>query len=133
VVDYNPEVIEQLERQRMNFMYGDATDPELLRELNITKTKLIVSVMVDFPTNLSLLKHVTHENPDAIFICHADTFEEANELYNNGATYIMMPYLIGSEKIGNFLKRTSLNKKDFDNYRDKHLTQLESQLRAAQR
>lgn len=133
VVDYNPDVIEQLERQRMNFMYGDATDPELLRELNITKTKLIVSVMVDFPTNLSLLKHVTHENPDAIFICHADTFEEANELYNHGATYIMMPYLIGSEKIGNFLKRTSLDKKDFDNYRDRHLTQLESQLRAAQR
>ncbi len=133
VVDYNPDVIEQLERQRMNFMYGDATDPELLHELNITKTKLIVSVMVDFPTNLSLLKHVAHENPDAIFICHADTFEEANELYNHGATYIMMPYLIGSEKIGNFLKRTSLDKKDFDNYRDRHLTQLESQLRAAQR
>ena len=133
VVDYNPEVVEQLERQRINFMYGDATDPELLKELNITKTKLIVSVMVDFPTNLSLLKHVTHENPDAIFICHADTFEEANELYNNGATYIMMPYLIGSEKIGNFLKRTSLDKKDFDNYRDRHLTQLESQLRAAQK
>lgn len=133
VVDYNPEVIEQLERQRINFMYGDATDPELLRELNINKAKLIVSVMVDFPTNLSLLKHVAHENPDAIFICHADTFEEANELYNNGATYIMMPYLIGSEKIGNFLKRTSLDKKDFDNYRDRHLTQLETQLRAAQR
>lgn len=133
VVDYNPEVIEQLERQRINFMYGDATDPELLKELNVSKAKLIVSVMVDFPTNLSLLKHVAHENPDAIFICHADTFEEANELYNNGATYIMMPYLIGSEKIGNFLKRTSLDKKDFDNYRDRHLTQLESQLRAAQR
>lgn len=133
VVDYNPEVIEQLERRRINFMYGDATDPELLKELNINKAKLIVSVMVDFPTNLSLLKHVAHENPDAIFICHADTFEEANELYNNGATYIMMPYLIGSEKIGNFLKRTSLDKKDFDSYRDRHLTQLETQLRAAQR
>lgn len=133
VVDYNPEIIEQLERQHINFMYGDATDPELLQELNIHKAKLIVSVIVDFQTNLSLLKHVTHENPDAIFICHADTFEEANELYNNGATYIMMPYLIGSEKIGNFLKRTSLNKQDFDNYRDKHLTQLEIQLRAGQR
>lgn len=131
VVDYNPEIIEQLERQRINFMYGDATDPELLQELNINKAKLIVSVIVDFPTNLSLVKRVTQENPDAIFICHADTFEEANELYTHGATYIMMPYLIGSEKIGNFLKRTSLDKKDFDNYRDRHLTQLETQLRSA--
>ena len=131
VVDYNPDVIEQLERQHINFMYGDATDPELLHELNINKAKLIVSVIADFPTNLSLLRHVIHENPDAIFICHADTFEEANELYNNGATYIMMPYLIGSEKIGNFLKHTSLDKQDFDNYREKHLTLLESQLKGS--
>lgn len=133
VVDYNPEVIETLERQRIHFMYGDATDPELLREIGIEKAKLVVSVMVDFTTNLSLLKHVTRENPNAVFICHADTFEEANELYNNGATYIMMPYLIGSERISNFLKHTNLAKSDFDTYRDRHLTQLETHLRAAQK
>lgn len=133
IVDYNPEIIEQLERQRIHFMYGDATDPELLEEVNIDKAKLIVSVIADFPTNLSLVKRTTHENPNAIFICHADTFEEANELYQNGATYIMMPYLIGSEKIGNFLKRTNLTKREFDNYRDRHLTQLELQMQADQR
>jgi Kef-type K+ transport system membrane component KefB/Trk K+ transport system NAD-binding subunit len=130
VVDYNPEVIEQLEHRHIHFMYGDATDLELLQELGVDQAKLVVSVMTDFNTNLSLLKHVVHENPHAIFICHADTFEEANTLYNHGATYVMMPYLIGSERISNFLKHTSLNKRDFDNYRDRHLTMLESQLRS---
>ncbi len=130
VVDYNPEVIEQLERRHIHFMYGDATDLELLQEIGIERAKLVVSVMTDFATNLSLLKHVQQENPHAIFICHADTFEEANRLYKHGATYVMMPYLIGSERISNFLKRTSLNKRDFDNYRDRHLTLLETQIRA---
>lgn len=130
VVDYNPEVIELLERRHIHFMYGDATDLELLQEIGIERAKLVVSVMTDFATNLSLVKHVQHENPHAIFICHADTFEEANELYKHGATYVMMPYLIGSERISNFLKRTSLNKRDFDNYRDRHLTMLETQIRA---
>lgn len=133
VVDYNPEVIEELERRHIHFMYGDATDLELLRELNIHKAKLVVSVMTDFEVNLSLLKQVVHENPHTIFICHADTFEEASELYQHGATYVMMPYLIGSERISNFLKRTTLSKKDFDNYRDRHLTVLESQLRSGTR
>lgn len=129
VVDYNPEVIELLERRHIHFMYGDATDMELLQEIGIERAKLVVSVMTDFTTNLSLLKHVQQENPHAIFICHADTFEEANKLYKHGATYVMMPYLIGSERISNFLKRTSLNKRDFDNYRDRHLTLLETQIR----
>lgn len=133
VVDYNPEVIEELERRHVHFMYGDATDLELLRELSIHKAKLVVSVMTDFEVNLGLLKQVVHENPQAIFICHADTFEEASELYTHGATYVMMPYMIGSERISNFLKRTSLSKKDFDNYRDRHLTVLESQLRSGTR
>ena len=130
VVDYNPEVIELLERRHVHFMYGDATDLELLKELSVEQAKLVVSVMTDFSINLTLLKHVQHENPHAIFICHADTFEEANVLYRHGATYVMMPYLIGSERISNFLKRTNLDKHDFDNYRDRHLTMLETQIRA---
>jgi Kef-type K+ transport system membrane component KefB len=130
VVDYNPEVIEELERRHMRFMYGDATDLELLREININKAKLVVSVMTDFATNFALLKQVVHENPNAVFICHADTFEEASELYQHGATYVMMPYLIGSERISNFLRKTSLTKKEFNSYRERHLMLLESQLKA---
>jgi Kef-type K+ transport system membrane component KefB len=133
VVDYNPEVIEELERRHMHFMYGDATDLELLREININQAKLVVSVMTDFATNFALLKQVVHENPHAVFICHAETFEEASELYQHGATYVMMPYLIGSERISNFLRKTSLTKKEFDNYRNRHLMLLETQLKAAEK
>lgn len=128
VVDYNPEVIEELERHHIRFMYGDATDLELLREININQAKLVVSVMTDFATNFALLRQVVHENPNAVFICHAETLEEASELYQHGATYVMMPYLIGSERIGNFLRKTNFTKKEFDNYRNRHLMLLESQL-----
>jgi Kef-type K+ transport system membrane component KefB len=133
VVDYNPEVIEELEKHRIHYIYGDATDLELLREININQAKLVVSVMTDFATNFALLKQVVHENPRAVFICHADTFEEASELYQHGATYVMMPYLIGSERISNFLRKTNLTKKEFDSYRNRHLMLLETQLKAAEK
>jgi Kef-type K+ transport system membrane component KefB len=131
VVDYNPEAVEELERQNIEFMYGDATDLELLEELNISKTKLIVSTITDFETNQTLLAHIMRVNPHAIVICHSDSYEEAASLYHLGATYVMMPHLIGSERISNFVKRAGLSRKEFDTYREKHLMLLESQLKSA--
>lgn len=133
VVDYNPEVIEELERKNIEFMYGDATDLELLEELNINKSKLIVSTITDFETNQTLLAHIMRVNPHAIVICHSDNYEEAAELYHLGATYVMMPHLIGSERISNFVKRAGLSHKEFESYREKHLMLLESQLKAAEK
>jgi Kef-type K+ transport system membrane component KefB len=129
VVDYNPEVIEELERQNIDFIYGDATDLELLEELNIGKSKLIVSTIADFGTNKTLLTHIMHVNPNAIVICHSDSYEQAAALYRHGAAYVMMPHLIGSERISNFVKRAGLSRKEFDAHRNKHLTLLESQLK----
>jgi Kef-type K+ transport system membrane component KefB len=131
VVDYNPDAVEELERQNLEFMYGDATDLELLEELNISKSKLIVSTITDFETNQTLLSHVMRVNPHAIVICHSDNYEEAASLYHLGATYVMMPHLIGSERISNFVKRSGLSRKEFDTYREKHLMLLETQLKAA--
>jgi len=133
VVDYNPEVVEELEHKNIEFMYGDATDLELLEELNLNKTKLIVSTITDFETNQTLLSHIMKVNPQAIVICHSDNYEEAAALYHLGATYVMMPHLIGSERISNFVKRAGLNHKEFASYREKHLMLLESQLKAAQK
>ncbi len=133
VVDYNPEVVEELEHKNISFLYGDATDLELLEELNINKTKLIVSTITDFQTNQTLLSHIMKVNPQTIVICHSDNYEEAAALYHLGATYVMMPHLIGSERISNFVKRAGLNHKEFASYREKHLMLLESQLKAAQK
>ncbi len=131
VVDYNPEIVEELERKNIDFLYGDATDLELLEELNIAKSKLIVSTITDFDTNQALLAHIMRVNPHAIVICHSDSYEEAAALYRLGATYVMMPHLIGSERISNFVRRAGLSHKEFQSYREKHLILLESQLKAA--
>jgi len=131
VVDYNPEIVEELERKNIEFMYGDATDLELLEELNINRSKLIVSTITDFETNQTLLSHIMRVNPHAIVICHSDSYEEAAALYHQGATYVMMPHLLGSERISHFVRRAGLSRKEFDSYRAKHLMLLESQLKSA--
>ncbi|MFS8120763.1 MAG: cation:proton antiporter, partial [Microcoleus sp.] len=124
VVDYNPEVVEQLEHQSIHYIYGDATDLELLEEIGIERAKLVVSIITDFATNESLAIHLNKVNPKVIFVCHAETYDQAAALYRIGVTYVMMPHLIGSERISNFIKRNGTSQHAFDNYRQKHMLSL---------
>jgi len=126
VVDYDPEVIELLERQKLNLIYGDVTDPEMTEELQLDSAKLIVSTISDFNTNEYLAHWLTNHNPGAVFICGAETANDAAELYSRGAAYVMMPHFIGSEKIGNFLQKSGLSKSEFKKFREKHLQHLET-------
>ncbi|HSX27925.1 MAG TPA: cation:proton antiporter [Candidatus Saccharimonadales bacterium] len=126
VVDYDPDVIETLERQKVDYLYGDATDLELLNEMSITKAKMIISTITNQHTNLFLVHHILMLNPHATIICHCDTVEEAVELYERGAAYVMMPHYIGSEKIGTFIRKNGLRKTEFKRYRDKHLAELQN-------
>jgi Kef-type K+ transport system membrane component KefB len=126
VVDYDPEVIDVLERHDHNYLYGDATDPEFLEELGVEHAKLIVSTMSDFQSNLILTRYIEKINPKIVFICNADNAHHASELYNEGTDYVMLPHFIGSERIGAFIKKSGLKKSEFKKYRVKHLAYLEN-------
>lgn len=124
VVDYDPEAIEHLENRKVHYIYGDATDIELLDELNLEDARLIVSTITHYPTNRFLIEYIEKVNPKAVIISRADTAEEAAELYGLGANYVMVPHYVGTEKLSNFLSRHGLNKKDFEKNKNRHLSQL---------
>lgn len=127
VVDYDPEVIEHLDRQGVRNLYGDATDEELLHEVSANKAKLIVSTISDLSVNRSLLGYLRYHNPEAVFICHADTYDQAADLYRHGATYVMLPHFLGSEKIGSFIRKHGFNHQAFDAYKKAHVITLGKQ------
>lgn len=126
VVDYDPAVIDSLEHQDVAFMYGDATDPELLDEIGVEHAKLIVSTFTDYTITQQLVSSVAKLNGKAVIICHATNQEEAINLYELGATYVMIPHYIGSEKVSSFLKKNGLDKAQFEQFREKHKAYLES-------
>lgn len=124
VIDYDPEAIDQLTSKNIPYLYGDATDPELLEEAGISKVRLIISAITDHEANTALLKYMTKVNPGAIVICHAATINQAEELYSLGASYVMLPHYIGTEHISAFIKSSRLNKAEFKKYRSAHLEYL---------
>jgi len=124
VVDYDPSVIDTLEQQEVPFIYGDATDVELLHEISIQNTKLVVSTLSDFEVTSQMVKNITKLSPNAVIICHAQNKAEALKLYELGAEYVMIPHYLGSEKLSSFIKKNGLKKSEFRNYREKHVAHL---------
>jgi Kef-type K+ transport system membrane component KefB len=124
VLDYDPEVIEELEHQHINHIYGDATDLELLDEIGVHKSELVISTIADAATNRLIVSHVMRRNKEAIFICHATSYDEAEMLYEKGASYVILPHFIGSEQINGFIRKNGSNKRAFDQYRKHHLTTI---------
>ncbi len=124
VVDYDPEVIEDLHRANVDYLYGDATDPELLAEIHMDGAKLVVNTISDHTINVSLVKYVRKRNKDAVLVLYANSYNEAAELYQLGATYVMLPHFIGSERLNTFISTHGISKQSFDNYREKHMVKI---------
>lgn len=124
VVDYDPEVIEHLEAQGIRHAYGDATDTEFLEEVNAGHAKFIASTIIDRRVNLLILGYLHRYSTDITFICHARTYEDALELYEHGAAYVILPRFLGSEYITSHIKRHGMDKKAFETFRAKHIISI---------
>lgn len=128
VVDYDPNVIELLQQRHIPCLYGDATDPELIEEVNLSSARLVVSSITDFGTNQELIKHLNFYNPEAVTICNANGYEEALQLYELGCSYVMVPHHASSERLSALIVRNGIDREHFDSYRRKHLKQIEANL-----
>jgi len=98
---------------------------ELLEEAGVQHAKLVVSTIPDFDVNIFLLKYLANNNRRAVAIVHADDPMEAARLYEAGASYVVLPHYIGSEKVSAFISKSGLSKQVFRKERVKHLDYLE--------
>ena len=113
-----------MHRANVDYLYGDATDPELLAEIHMDGAKLVVNTISDKTINLSLVKYVRKRNKDAVIVLYANSYNEAAELYQLGATYVMLPHFIGSERLNTFISTHGISKQSFENYREKHMVKI---------
>jgi Kef-type K+ transport system membrane component KefB len=127
VVDYNPELIEELEKSNIPHEYGDIEDVELLQELQLRNVKLCVSTIPDVKINSLLITHIKEITNSAIIIVRARETDEAKMLYELGATYVVMPHYLGAKYTTAMIKRIGLNHKEFKEERDKHLEYVNKQ------
>ncbi len=105
VVDYNPEIVINLAKEGIDCKYGDASDYELLNELNLSKAKAIISTIPDVDTNLLLINKIKEIKGNPIIVVVAHRIEDALKLYEEGATYVIMPHFLGGKQASFLLEK----------------------------
>ena len=124
IVDYDPEVIARLSKEKIDCRYGDADDIEFLNQLNLKEIKMSVSTIPDFETNSLLLKTIKRVNKKAIILVVSHQIEEAKNLYALGASYVIMPHFLGGRYASLMISKHGLNMRKFLDEGKKHVQHL---------
>lgn len=113
VVDFNPEVIRQLEARNIPCLFGDVTDEEILDQMNLEKAKIVISTVPYLEDNLVLVSRAKLKNSSALILATASYPEEEEELYRSGADYVIVPHLLGGKHVAHLLSEHADNLEEY--------------------
>lgn len=124
VVDFNPEIVKHLTARKIPVIFGDATDPEVLSELNMPSAKLILSTVPDIEDNMLLISEAKKKGYRGPLIVTAEFPHNAVKLYNEGADYVILPHALGGKHMSRLLSDHWGDLNIFKTQKDKHLAEV---------
>lgn len=128
IIDYNPDIVKKLKKKGLDVMYGDVDDSELLEDLEIFKSKVIVSTIPEKDTNELILDIIKRNKSKTVTILTGRQIHDAFELYNQGANYVILPHFLGGEYVSKLIEEYKENKKLYEKEKLKEITSLKERL-----
>jgi len=111
IIDFNPQVLEELKRRGIRCLYGDIASMETLHHASISKARLVVCTLTDSvlkgTSNLRMLKQLRGHCPAASLVMASDTIAGSLALYEAGADFVFMPRMHSAHRMAEVL-RTAL-------------------------
>ncbi len=130
MVDFNPQVREQLRARDVRVVYGDISQRDTLLHAGIAKAEVIVCSLPDTvlkgASNRKLLKQLRELSPTAQIIVHAEKIADVPQLYAEGANYVSLPRLLEATDLLEALDAAQHNL--LDQRRKKQAEQLEERI-----
>jgi voltage-gated potassium channel Kch len=117
VVDFDPNMIKKYTDRKVHRLFGDISDLDIQQRAKLDDAKLVISTIPDIQDNLLLLKELKHENRRAKIVVMALEGKDANQLYKEGADYVVLPHLAGGRQIAKIIIDDDLGK--IEELRDK--------------
>jgi hypothetical protein len=124
IIDYDPQIIQELSAQSIDCLYGDISNAETFDEINFSKTKMVISTAKDLDTNLLLVSKIKQLNPQAIIIVLSHQVDEALRLYEQGANYVIMPYHLSSHHTSSLILEYNFDLEKFLVEKNSHINKL---------
>ena len=125
VVDYNPDVIKKLMGQRIPCIYGDVDDPEILERIGLKDARYVISTIPEMESNLLLIYETKKRNPSTFVFMTAENIQQALELYNAGADYVLLPKMVSGDRASELLRTVGTDKAKMKRIREDHIFKLE--------
>lgn len=132
VVDFNPERVKKLKARGVNCIYGDVSNTEFLENINIKKSKVVVSTIPEIDTNLMILRLLKKMNKNIVIIVTARHISEAFKLYDEGADYVILPHFLGGQYTAQIIEKNKDSKIEYEIEKQRHIKELKERIKEGQ-
>ena len=108
VIDFNPEVLDELKRRGIACVYGDVASQETLHHAAIHHAQVVVCTLPDSilkgTSNPRLLKQLLRSCPHAEIIVASETISGARTLYDAGAHFVFVPRIHSAHRMAEVIR-----------------------------
>ncbi len=108
IVEKDPEVIKEIEKEGFLYLEGDATQEEVLKRVGIDRAKGLVSVLRSDADNVYITLTARSLNPKLFILARADEEHVEKKLKRAGADKVVSPYLIGARRMALIILRPAV-------------------------
>jgi len=109
VIENSPDAIQNLEDEGFTYIHGDATSEEVLVKAGIERAKGLVSVVASDADNLFITMSARGLNPKLFILARADEEQTEKKLLRAGANRVVMPYLLGGQKMAHTILKPAVS------------------------
>lgn len=105
VIDFDPLALDELKQLDVPCAYGDAANAEFLDRLSAAKAKIIISTIPDATVSADILTYVRSKDQKVTVVVTVKTAEQAAKMYQLGATFVIIPTMLGGKFFAELLKK----------------------------
>lgn len=103
IIDFNPDIIVELNKAGYSSFYGDIIDPLIFENVNFEAAELVISTSPNIEDNINLMTGIAILDKKPKTILRAETKDDALILYKKGADYVFIPLLSSGQYLSKIL------------------------------
>ncbi len=124
VVDFNPSMISYLKEEKIDFLFGDITDPDIMENAQVERAKIVISTVFDPQDTLELLNSIKILSKKPLVMVTAAEREWAMKFYRAGADYVIVPRVLSGHQVAHLLTEKKLEEIKEGFLKEEHLQEL---------
>ena len=124
IIDFNPDIIKEMEESGYSCFYGDIIDPLIFESISFSESEIVISTSPNLEDNINLVMGMRLAGKKGKIIVRARSGEDAKILYEKGADYVFVPLYSFGRYLGKMLSDDP-ELKGLDELKKKDLTFIE--------